>query len=149
MKKILIFLSFFVSTKFLIAQRGIKACRDTIAVNIGYSSLADEDHLVNDSSQRELKIVFEQDFNDKISIFLDDRCLVTDTFKTNRNLGVCLNTISIDYSKFIKMPKISVILNSKNNCVSFYPRLGKRIAYINCIEGAWSIELSNVLRDYR
>jgi hypothetical protein len=146
MKEILFYLLFLISTKSMLAQNGQIACRGAVNVSIDSS---DRNHFLSDSSKRELELVFEQDFNDKISIFLDDKCIITDTFKTIRNLGLCLNKNSIDYSKFKEIPKISIVLNSKNNCISFYPRPNKRIAYINCIKGGWSVELSNDLRDYR
>jgi hypothetical protein len=149
MKRALIFILFFISTNLLIAQKSTKACVDTIEADISHDSIGDDDHVVKDSSKKELRLVFEQNFNDKTTILLNDSLFTTSIFKTEKNLGVCLNIISIDYSAFKKIPKISIILSSKDECISFYPRIGERIAYINHIEGAWSIELSNVLRDYR
>ena len=148
MKAVLFFL-FVISANLLMAQKRMKPCVDTIAVNISYDSQVNEDNVVKDSSKKELRLVFEQDFNDSLLILLDDSLFTTGFFKTQRNLGVCLNDISIDYSTYREVPKISIMLSSERDCISFYPRKGKRIAYINYIQGGWSIELSNILRDYR
>jgi hypothetical protein len=146
MKKILLCVLFLVSIKTSICQNGIKSCKDTITVSV---ELDKGTPVHMDSTKRKIEMVFEQDFNDKISIYLDNIYFKTDSFKTIRNLGVCLNSISIDYSKFKKIPKISVVLDSRNNCVTFYPRIDKKLAYINCIKGGWSVELSNILKDYK
>jgi hypothetical protein len=148
-KSIFIFLVSLTSIKTLVGQKNIKRCVDSIAINISYARLGSDEDVVQDSLQKEVKLVFEQDFNDTIAILLNDSLFTTGVFKTKNNLGVSLNIISIDYSKFEKVPRISIVLISKNDCESFYPRVGKRLAYINRIEGAWSIALSNALREYK
>ncbi len=148
MKTVLFFL-FVISTNFLMAQKKVRPCSDTIGVKISHDSLVDDANIIKGISKKELRLVFEQEFNDSLLILFNDSVFTTGFLKTEKNLGVCLNFISIDYSRFRKVPKISIFLSSKRDCISFYPRIGERIAYINNVEGGWSIELSNFLRDYR
>jgi hypothetical protein len=149
MKEALIFFLSLALTKESAAQRNIKPCKDTVEANVLSYNPSESFDLLKDSLTKNLKLVFEQHFNDTISIFVNDRLFKIGFFKTAENLGVCPNTVSIDYSAFKGVPNISIVLHSKNGCISFYPREDKRIAYITCIEGGWSVDLSNVMRRYR
>lgn len=132
-----------------VAQKMIPPCKDTFEVDIDNSSLYEDASLIKDSMFKKLVIVFEQSFNDSIYILCGTKIIEQKKIETDRMLGVSRDMITIDYSKYKKRPKISIILRNKNECISFFPMRGKRMAYINHINGAWSVELSNIIREYR
>lgn len=136
-------------SKDISAQKKLKACTHEIQVEVDNASPVDKDDLIDDSTKKELKLIFEQYFDGKVCILLNDVPFITDSLITIKNIGVCAKTISIDYSKYQQLPKISIYLVSSNDCISFYPKIGKRNAYINHLRTAWSIEVSNVIRNYR
>lgn len=149
MKTVLVCFCIFFSINKSNAQVGIKTCKDTIEANVLLYHPSEPSNLIKDSLVKIVRLVFEQKFDDTISIFVDDSLLNTGYFKTMKNLGVCANTVSIDFSASQKIPKISIVLHSSIDCISFYPRIDKRIAYITRIDRAWSVDLSNVIRDYK
>jgi hypothetical protein len=140
---------FILSINFLFGQENVKPCKDTLQVDEYYDNSISDDFILKDSLQKKIKIVFELNFDDKVWIFANNKMFFTGNIKTVRNLGVSLEMVDIDYSKFLQTPRISIIVGNPSNCVSFFPRLGKRIAYVNFLQGAWSIELSNIIREYR
>lgn len=128
----------------------VKPCKDTMEVDIENSSLFEKESIIQDSTPSKIKIIFEQNFNDSICILCDHDVIKANRFKTTRGLGVCTDVVKIDYSKYKEIPRISIIIvGDSSDCISFYPRKGKQIAYINHVSNAWSIELSNVIREYR
>jgi hypothetical protein len=132
----------------LLAQGNIRPCKDTFKTNVLSYRPSESSDLIKDSLIRKITLVFEQNFNDSISIFVNDSLFETSFFKTIHNLGVCKNTVSIDYSELKGVPRISVVVHSKNDCISFYPRADKRMVYITWIQRGWSVDLSNVIRHY-
>lgn len=147
--RLIIFLCFIFFYNYSFSQPGVKQCKDTIQTDEYFDNSVDDDLIIKDSLQKKIKIIFEQDFNDKISVLTNNKIVFAKKIKTNRSLGVCLEMITIDYSKFIHLPKISIIQSNNKDCISFYPKLGKRIAYINYSKGSWSVELSNIIREYK
>ena len=81
-------------------------------------------------------------------MFADNKLIEHKKVITHQFLGASMEAIFIDYSKNKKIPKISIIISGKD-CIAFYPQIGKKMAYINFIKDAWSVELSNVVREYR
>lgn len=113
-------------------------------------SKEDKENLLTDTLSQKIELIFEQTFDDNVTIMLNDKIIGTKRMKTLRFLGVCDSTFNIDYSAYKTLPKISIILNHNTDCVSFYPVRGKQIAYIgHILRKAWSVELSNIVREYK
>lgn len=149
MKYIVIAIILIMTFQSCAAQNIMKPCKDTFEVDVENSGLYEGASLMKDSMLKKIDIVFEQNFNDSISIFCGNKITSQKKIETNRRLGVSTEIITIDYSDYKETPKVSIILKNKNDCISFYPIRGKRMAYVNRINGAWSVELSNVIREYR
>ena len=132
-----------------IAQNKTTPCKDTFEVDIDNTGLYENASLIKVSMQKKLEIVFEMDFNDSIYIYCGTKIIQHKKIETNKPLGVSRETVKIDYSNYKDTPRISIFLKKKNDCISFFPKRGKRMAYINHINGAWSVELSNIIREYR
>jgi len=125
-------------------------CKNLIAPSLESSSLFPQNEIVRDTMSKKIKLIFEQKFDDSMSVFVNEKLVNKTKVFTNASLGVSTNFISLDYGIYTSMPKITLVLsNKKATCVSFYPVLGKRIAYINFIKELWDIEMSNVIREYR
>lgn len=137
-----------VASQTSVGQYKTTPCRDTFEVDIYYSGQFDENFLINDSLVKTIEIVFEQDFNDSVLILCGSKIIQQKWIVTKRPLGVSPDIIKVDYRKMAN-PLISIILKQQNDCISFKPIRGKRMAYINRINGAWSVELSNIIREYR
>ncbi len=127
---------------------GQKPCNYIFEVAIEDSGIFDKESILMDSLKKDIQIIFEQKLNDTIYVFTDNKLIENKKVTTHKFLGASMDAIFIDYSKSKKVPKISIIISGKD-CIAFYPQIGKRIAYINFIKGAWSVELSNVVREYR
>jgi hypothetical protein len=124
-------------------------CNNLYPTSILPDNLYEGDDLISDTIQRRLWIIFEQDFNDSISVLVDSKLYKTERIVTDRVIGVCKSSVQINYSGYKRDPLISILFLERNKCISFYPVYGKRMAYINSVEDAWSIELSNIIREYR
>ena len=149
MKASLLLIAVMLLSKACASQINIKPCADTIEVDIEISGFFDQKLLVKDSMIQQIQIIFERSFNDSVYIFCDQQLQNIKRIKTNETMGVNPEIVTIDYLKLKKIPKISVVLKNENKCISFYPIKGKQIAYINHINNGWSVELSNIMREYR
>lgn len=124
-------------------------CKKVWDLSVENSSAYDSRLLIEDSLKPQLILVFEQQFDDSIYLFVNRKILEVRKIKTNKALGVSLETLTVDYSSFKKVPKVSLLLKEKGICFSFYPVRGKQFLYINFINDHWFAELSNVQREYR
>lgn len=131
------------------SQKIIKPCNNIFEVTVLRDEVYEGDVLIADSLRSQLKIIFEQSFDDSVYVFIDNSFFQVSSIITNKLLGVSPQFITIDYSAYKKLPKLSFVLVKGKECISFYPRKGKQMAYINYLDGAWSIELSNIMREYR
>jgi hypothetical protein len=127
----------------------IKPCTYVIDAEID-NSTTDTENLLKDTLLKKINLIFEQTFDDSAVIMIDKKVLYQTRIKTRKFLGVSDSSFSINYSQYAKPPKISIYLTDKKACVSFYPKEGKQLAYINYhFQAGWSIELSNLTREYR
>ena len=127
-----------------------KLCKNYIEADIdNLMTPFDKDNLLTDTLSKKIALIFEQTFDDSVVIKVDTRILYKAKLKTRKFLGVCDSSFNVDYSGYAKPPKISVFLPGRKECISFYPKHGKQLAYINLIQKGWSIELSNLVREYR
>lgn len=149
MKYNILIILYFMNLGCASSQTILKPCKDTFDVTVLRDVVYEGDVLIQDSLRSQLKIVFEQDFNDSIYIFVGDILLQVNHIVTDRLLGVSPQFVTIDYSMHEKMPKVSFVLKNGKECVSFYPKRGKQMAYVNFLNRAWSVELSNIMREYR
>jgi hypothetical protein len=101
-----------------------------------------------DSLDKKLRLIFEKEFNDSMAIFLDNKKVYDAIIATQKFLGVSLQIVDIDYSKYKRLPAVSIIKN-KEPVVYFYPIHGKRIIYLNFFNQNWWLEASNLQRGYR
>lgn len=124
-------------------------CKKVWNLSVENGSAYDSRLLIADSLKPKLELVFEQQFDDSVYLVVDRKILEVRKIQTNRAMGVCLETLTVDYSAFKKVPKVSLLLKEKGVCFSFYPVRGKQFLYINFINGHWFAELSNVQRGYR
>jgi len=102
----------------------------------------------SDSLIRKIRIIFERDFDDSVTIYLNQTLVFDSIIKTSPSIGASKRFIDINYSKYDQLPKISVLLR-RGNCVYFYPVVGKRVLYVNYSKGFWNLEYSNIQRQYR
>lgn len=128
---------------------GQTPCERTINPSIdNYLSMEEDRYRLSDTLSQKVDLVFEQSFDDTVVIMVDSCVKYKSVIKTKKFVGVCDSSFLIDYSRYNNIPLVSIYLINKNVCISFRPRKGQRIAYINYLCGAWSIELSNVVRGY-
>ncbi|HEY8387905.1 MAG TPA: hypothetical protein VIK74_04840 [Parasegetibacter sp.] len=149
MKYSILIMLYFMNLGCASSQSVLRPCKDTFDVTVLKDVVYEGDVLIQDSLRAQLKIAFEQDFNDSVYVFVGDILIQVNHIVTDRLLGVSPQFITIDYSMYEKMPKVSFVLKRAKECVSFYPKRGKQMAYVNYLNGAWSIELSNIMREYR
>jgi hypothetical protein len=149
MKYSVLVVLYFMSLGCATSQSVLKPCKATFDVTVLRDDVYEGDILIKDSLRAQMKIIFEQDFDDSIYVFVDDVFFQVNHIETDRLLGVSPQFVTIDYSTYKKLPKLSFVLKKGEECISFYPRRGKQMAYINCLNGAWSVELSNIMREYR
>jgi hypothetical protein len=149
MKYFFITLGLILVSALSIAQSRMLPCKNNITPEIYYDNSVDAEFITGDTLQKNLKIVLKREFDSKVWILINDDVIFSDTIKTNTILGVSRKTVSLDYTKYKHMPVISIIANSSRDCICFYPIVGKRIAYVNDLNGGWSLEVSNAIRNYK
>lgn len=140
---------YFVFVNFSDGQKRIKICENHLKVNIDYSKPGEIENSIKDTLLSKIDLIFEQRFNDSILVLVNNKVIVEKKIVTEEFLGVSKEYFSINYSKYSRPPEISIVLAKANDCISFHPIKGKRIAYISHIGAGWSVELSNIIREYK
>ncbi len=102
-----------------------------------------------DTLKKNIRLIFEKQFNDSIIIRLDNSIIYNSMLTTNRPNAPRAKIIDVDYSMKKRKPRI-IIEKSNGECTWFYLKPGYRVAYINYVKDVkiWVVELSNIQRQY-
>lgn len=102
---------------------------------------------VSDTSLKVVNLIFERMFDDSIKVYLNSSEIVAKKIKTDKNVSVVNEEFKIDYHQLIN-PKIEIWLIEKNKKISFAPKQGYTLCYLNRYNNIWSLEFSNYQRMY-
>jgi tetratricopeptide (TPR) repeat protein len=91
-----------------------------------------------------LGLIFENGFSDSAVVLINNKLVSRVLLRTSSSLGKCKEEVIIDYSHYKEVPRITVELINKGECMYFYPLRNRRAAYINHeIVNKWRVLLSN------
>ena len=102
---------------------------------------------VKDTTVEEINLIFERVFDDSIKVFLDSKEIFSRKVKTLKNSAVVDDEFKVNYVGHTK-PLIEIFLIGKNKRISFSPKKGYAICYVNRTNNLWSLEFSNYQRMY-
>jgi len=102
---------------------------------------------IADTTVKEVNLIFERLFDDSIKILLNSQEVISRRIKTTTNLSVVNDEFKVLYSQHSN-PLIEILLIEKNKKISFKPKVGFILCYIDRINGNWLLDFSNYQRMY-
>ena len=102
---------------------------------------------IADTTAKEVNLIFERFFDDSIRILFNSHEVLSKRIKTNTNISVVNDEFKILYDQHSN-PLIEIVLIEKNRKISFKPKHGYILCYVDRIDSTWSLEFSNYQRMY-